>query len=208
MQSVTNKEDYEFGDLTKGVIGKAGRAVTYSGKTLSMINDHNIHEAVELLNIFWTKSMNYEEQREAFIVFVYLGAALVLSYNFVANAMSGLVFAAAWTNMSASTGLSPLSPGMWLKFLERKATYDLFFGGPCLPVRAIITIPWFFYYRNFVVGMASRSPMREKMPALNRCMSLLVSWAVANLAFVGGLTFLLVKLLSFKTGVPVFPATL
>ena len=205
VQSVTGKENYQFGDLTRGTLNAAGGVLTYSEKTLGLMRDHNIHELVELMNLYWTRSMNYEERKEAFVVFVYLGAILVLSYNFVANVMSGLVFCAAWAMQSVATGASPLAPGMWAAFLQKKATLDVFFGGPCLPLRAIVTIPWFFRYRKMVVGMAYRSPLRQKLPIINRCMSLLMSWVVFNLAFVGGVTFSLLKLLALRTGVPVFP---
>eukprot|EP00581_Thalassiosira_minuscula_P012266 CAMPEP_0183719564 /NCGR_PEP_ID=MMETSP0737-20130205/12441_1 /TAXON_ID=385413 /ORGANISM="Thalassiosira miniscula, Strain CCMP1093" /LENGTH=338 /DNA_ID=CAMNT_0025949283 /DNA_START=149 /DNA_END=1162 /DNA_ORIENTATION=+ len=196
VKSVTGREDYKFGDLTKGTINAAGSVMTYSEKTLSVLKDNNIHELVELLNLYWMKRMDDEERREAFTVFVYLGAIIVLSYNFVANLMSGMVFAAAWTKVSAATGVSPLSPGMWAKLIETKSTLDLFFGGPCLPARAIITIPWFFTYRRLVVTAASNSPLREKYPIINRCMSLLLSYVVGNLAFLGGVTFLMIKMLS------------
>ncbi|KAL7534292.1 hypothetical protein ACHAXR_007905 [Thalassiosira sp. AJA248-18] len=205
VKSVTGNDEYQFGDLTKGTIKRAGGVLTYSEKTLGLMREANIHEFVELMNFFWTKSMNDEERKEAFAVVVYLGAIVVLSYNFVANVMSGMVLAAAWTKSSMATGMSPLSPGMWSKFLETKSTLELFFGGPCLPVRAIITIPFFFSYRKFVVARANYSPLRERFPIINRCMSLILAWVVANLAFVGGMTFLMVKVLSLWTGVPVFP---
>ena len=150
----------------------------------------------------------HEERKESFAVAVYLGAILVLSYNWVANVMSGMVFAAAWARMSLATGVSPLTPGMWSRFLETKATFDMFFGGPCLPVRAIVTIPFFFNYRKLVVGMAYLSPLRAKFPILNRVVSILLSYVVFNLAFVGGMTHYLIRLLSMWTGVPMSPAAI
>lgn len=198
-------EDYKFGDLTKSTIQKTGAVISYSERTLALLRDNNIHEFVELLNAYWSKRMNYEERKEAFTVFVYLGAILVLAYNFVSNVMAGIVFAAAWARTCASSGVSPLAPGMWPKFLEIKATLDIIFGGPCLPVRAIITIPWFFCYRRFVVSLASNSPMRERYPIINRCMSVLLSYLVANIALVGGGTLLMIKMVSWRTGLAVFP---
>lgn len=205
MRSVTGNEEYRFGDLTRGTLNAADGLMTYSEKTLGLMRDHDIHELVKLSNHFWGKTMNYEERKEAFTVFVYLGAILVLSYNFVANMMSGMIFAASWALTSRATGASPLAPGVWPKLLETQSSLDLFFGGPCLPVRAIVTIPWFFKYRKFVRGLARNSPLREKFPIINRCMSLIVSWVVANLAFVGCITFGMIKLLSFWTGVPFSP---
>ena len=167
------------------------------------MRDANIHEAIELLNIFWNKSMTEAERKEAFTVIVYLGAIMVLAYNFIANVMNGIIFAATWTKVSRGVGNSPLSA--WPLFLERKATMEMFFGMPCLPARAIITIPFFFRYRKFVVAIANKSPLREKFPIINRYMSLILSWLLANLGVVGGFTYLLVKASSLVTGVPVFP---
>ena len=164
---------------------------------------HFTDEAIELLNIFWNKSMTEAERKEAFTVIVYLGAIMVLAYNFIANVMNGMVFAATWAKVSIATGASPVS--VWPLFLERKATMDMFFGNPFLPARAIITIPFFFRYRKLVVAMANRSPLREKFPIINRYMSLIMSWLIVNLGVVGGFTYLLVKASSLVTGVPVFP---
>eukprot|EP00984_Skeletonema_dohrnii_P027582 scaffold17175_cov126-Skeletonema_dohrnii-CCMP3373.AAC.1 len=44
--------------------------LTYSEKTLSLLRGANVHEAVELLNLFWNKNMNHEERVEAFAVVV------------------------------------------------------------------------------------------------------------------------------------------
>lgn len=208
VHSVTGNEEYKFGDLSRGTLKAAGSAMTYSEKTLSALRDHNIHELVEILNLYWNRSMSYNERTEAFTVFVYLGAILTLAYNFVANVMAGMVFAAAWTKISMATGASPLSPGNWEKFLKVKSTMDIFFDGPCLPARAIITIPWFFRYRKFVVATACKSPLREKFPIMNRYISLILTWLSANVAFVGGVTFFMVKMGSLFSGVPVFPAAL
>eukprot|EP00804_Cyclotella_cryptica_P002856 CCRYP_009372-RE/>CCRYP_009372-RE protein AED:0.24 eAED:0.24 QI:0/0.8/0.83/1/0.2/0/6/1612/224 len=113
VKSITKNEDYQFGDLTRvavdSVKSSAGKVLTYSEKTLSLLRDANIHELVELLNFFWTNNMTFEEQRESFVVLVYLGAIIVLAYSSVANLMSGMVFAAAWHKVSITTGTSPLS---------------------------------------------------------------------------------------------------
>lgn len=205
VQSVTGNEDYKFGDLTRKTMQTAGGVVTYSKKSLGLIRDNNIHELVALMNLYWTEIMNSEERREASVVLLYLGATIILAYNFVANAMQGMVFAAAWTIVSIRTGTSPLSQGMWSKLLGTKSALDMFFGGPCTPVRAVLTIPWFFHYRRFVVSLACCSPLRGKHPITRRLVSVIVSCLVANVVFVGGVTLLLVKVLSLWTGVPVFP---
>lgn len=179
------------------------KIMTYSEKTLSLLRDANIHELVELLNFFWTNNMTFEEQREAFAVLVYLGAIIVLAYNFIANLMSGIVFSAAWYKVAIATGASPIAA--WPTFLQTKTTLDMIFGGPCLPLRVAATIPWFFNYRKLVVTAAYFSPLRERFPIINRCLSLFLSWIIVNLAVVGGVTFLMVQFASIRSGVPIFP---
>mmetsp|Transcript_35243 Transcript_35243/g.71997 ORF Transcript_35243/g.71997 Transcript_35243/m.71997 type:complete len:350 (-) Transcript_35243:97-1146(-) len=206
VRSVIKNEDYRFGDLTKGAVSTVRSStegfLTYSEKTLSLLRGANIHEAVELLNLFWNKNMNHEERVEAFAVVVYLGAIMVLSYSFIANLMQGMVFAAAWYKVAAASGQSPLaSSQLWSSFLETKSTLDYVFGGQFLPVRVAATIPWFFKYRGLVVRTAYFSPLREKFPILNRVVSLLTSWVFANLAFVGWATYQMVKLASIRAGV-------
>lgn len=146
--------------------------------------------------------MTFDEQMEAFAVIVYLGAIIVLAYNFIANLMTGLVFAAAWYKVAVATGSSPMTT--WDTFLQMKATLEIIFGGPFLPLRVAATIPWFFQYRKFVVATAYLSPLREKFPVLNRCVSLLLSWVILNLAFVGGVTFMIIQYASLRSGVPIF----
>lgn len=46
--------------------------------------------------------------------------------------------------------------------------------------------------------------MREKFPIVNRYASLIISWMVANLAFVGGITLMMMKFGSLLSGVPIF----
>ena len=196
----------KFGDLSRGAVRTVRSStegiLTYSEKTLSLMREANIHEVVQLLNYFWTHTMNFDERKEAFAVLVYLGAILVLSYSFIANLMDGMVFAVAWYKVAAASGQTPFaSPELWTKFMQTKSMLDFIFGGPFLPARVAATIPWFFTYRQMVVRTATISPLREKYPILNRIMSLLTWWAFANLAFVGGFTYLLVNLASLKAGV-------
>lgn len=202
VRSVTGDEDYEFGDLTRASLN----VMTYSEKSVNALRRNNIHEVIELLNLYWTRSMSQEERREVFTVAVFTGAIIILAYNFVSNLVAGVVFAAAFRKISIATGVSPLAGGVsWSKFLEAKSAMDMFFGGPCVPAKAIVTIPFLFKYRKFVVAVANRSPLRERFPIVNRYFSLIISWIVANLGCVGGLTLLMMKLGSLSAGIPIFP---
>lgn len=202
VQQLLDDEEYQFGDLTKGAIGRADRIMTYSEKSMSLMREANVHELVELMNLYWTKSMNQEERVEAFATAVYLGAILVLAFNFVSNMFEGVVFAGVWHRYASHYAQSPLLD--WAGFLRMKQTADLVFGTPFLPARAIISIPFFFKYRKAVVRIAYKSPLRYRFPIINRSMSLLLSWVGLNLGLVAALTYGLVKASSLRTGVSIF----
>ena len=197
VHKATGNDDYHFGDLTKGTISKVSKTgtnvLTYSEKTLSLMREADIHELVELTRFFWTRNMNYEQKRETFVVIVYLGAVLVLAYNFVANINAALVNAAAWTMASVKLGVSPLSAaaiatatasgglGGWDTFLRAQKTLDMCFGGPFLPARVATTIPIFFKYQHWIRKLEARFPLKDKYPILNRVASLLTMWIGLNL---------------------------
>jgi hypothetical protein len=85
----------------------------------------------------------------------------------------------------------------------------MIFGGPFLPVRAILTVKLFFPYRRFAVGVFRRLPaLRNKFPLLYRMACILFMWIVVNLASVAVFTAGMVWLTSQWTGVPVFPASI
>ena len=176
--------------------------MTYSEKSLSLMRQANVHELVELMNLYWTKSMNQEERVEAFATVVYLGAILVLAFNFVSNLFDGVVFASIWHRYVSTRAQSPLLD--WAGFLKMKQTADMVFGTPFLPFRAIVSIPFFFKYRQIVVGIAYKSPLRHRYPIINRSVSLLISWIVTNLGLVAAITYGLVKMSSLNTGVSIF----
>jgi hypothetical protein len=190
VKTLTGNEAYNFGDLTK---------------ILKAFSENDVHELIDMANVYWNTRMKQQERDETFTVAVFTGAIVILAYNFVANVVSGLVFAYSWTKISSQTGVSPLSNGnIWSQCLKMKQTMDIFFGGPCVPAKAIVTIPFFFKYRRFVVGIANKSPLRKQFPIVNRYTSLILSWVVANLGVVGGLTLLIMKLGSLKTGISLF----
>lgn len=201
VRSVTHNEDYQFGDFAKGTIGAAGSAMTYVEKSLEAFHDGDIHDLIELMNMYYNKHMKEKERIEAFTVVVYTGAIMILAYNFIANLMSGMVLAAAWTKVVIETAVTSSSPllsvddmKLWTKVFHVQSIMEKFFGGPCLPARALITIPFFFQYRKFVIGMARYSPVRAKYPIITRYSSLILSWVVANIVFVGGITLLTIRL--------------
>jgi hypothetical protein len=197
-------------DITKGAISSLSKpvnnALSGAERTLSLVREANIHELVAVSNVIWTDNLNDEQRRETWIVVIHLAAIAVLAYNFVSNIQAGMVTAAAWTRTSILTGMSPLTPGNWALFLQIQSTLNMVFGGPFLPVRAIVTIKWFFPYRRLVVGVERRSPLHSKYPLISRVTSVLGMWLVINLASVGILTACMVWLGSLWTGVPVIPA--
>ena len=152
----------------------------------------------------WSGNLTEEQRKETWIVLLQLGAIAVLAYSFIANVQAGMVMAVAWGQTSRLTGMSPLAPGNWARFLQIQSTLNMVFGGPFLPARAIITVKWFFPYRRLAVGVLRRLPFQKKYPLLNRIACLLFMWIVVNLVSVGVLTAGMVWLTSLWTGVPVF----
>jgi hypothetical protein len=206
VRSVTQNEDYHFGDFAKGTIGAAGSAMTYVEKSLEAFHDGDIHDFIELMNMYYNNHMGEKERIEAFTVVVYTGAIIILAYNFIANLMSGMVLAAAFTKVVMETVAGISSPPLisvdmmlWTKVFHVQSIMEKFFGGPCLPARALITIPFFFQYRKFVIGMAQYSPLRTNFPIITRYSSLILSWVVANIVFVGGITLLMIKFAALLT---------
>ena len=202
VRSVTQNEDYHFGDFAKGTIG----AATYVEKSLEAFHDGDIHDFIELMNMYYNNHMGEKERIEAFTVVVYTGAIMILAYNFIANLMSGMVLAAAFTKVVMETVAGTSSPTLisvdmmlWTKVFHVQSIMEKFFGGPFLPARALITIPFFFQYRKFVIGMARYSPLRIKFPIITRFSSLILSWVVANIVFVGGITLFMIKFAALLT---------
>jgi hypothetical protein len=162
---------------------------------------------VALTNAMWSRNLTEQQRKETWIVLLQLGAIAVLAYSFIANVQAGIVMAVAWGQTSRTTGMSPLAHcESWAQFLQNQSTLNMIFGGPFLPVRAIITVKWFFPYRRFAVGVLRRLPLRNKFPLLNRIACILFMWIVVNLASVGVLTAGMVWLTSRWTGVPVAPS--
>ena len=167
------------------------------------MREANIHELVELTKFFWTQNMNDMQRREAFVVIIYLGAVLVLAYNFVANINAGLANAAAWHMASTKLGASPLAvTGGLDTFLKAQRTLDLVFGGPFLPARVAITIPIFFNYQHWIRWLGTRLPLRARYPILNRIASLLMMWIGVNLVTYSAVSVGFAWLASLLSGVP------
>lgn len=174
---------------------------------MNLVREANIHELVALTNAMWSRNLTEQQRKETWIVLLQLGAIAVLAYSFIANVQAGMVMAVAWGQTSRTTGMSPLAHcESWAQFLQNQSTLNMIFGGPFLPVRAIITVKWFFPYRRFAVGVLRRLPLRNKFPLLNRIACILFMWIVVNLASVGVLTAGMVWLTSRWTGVPVAPS--
>ena len=187
--------------LSKPVEG----ALLGAERTLSLVREANIHEVVALSRVFWSDNLNEEQRRQTWIVMIHLAAVAVLAYNCVANVQKGIIAAAAWTRASVVMGVSPLTSGHWSHFLQIQQTLDMIFGTPFLPVRAIVTVKFFFPYRRWLVGWQHRSPLRKSYPLLNRVLSVLGMWLVVNLFSVLLLTTVTIWLGSLWAKVPVWP---
>lgn len=209
VHAIPGQEDYHFGDITKGAVKKVSEPVERvlsEAVQVSLIREGSVDELVELSKVFWKERLSSKQRREAIIVGVYFGATAILSYNFVSNLMEGMVVAAAWTRTSVVSGASPLSPGMWPKFMQCRATLNTLFGNPCLPARAIVTVPFFFRFRLLIQWMVVNFPLKKKYTALRRTIAIALTWVVVNLAMVGLFTGGLIWLGSVWSGVPIIAA--
>ena len=224
VREVTGKEDYELGDLTRGAVSEVAKrstaVLTYGEGALGLIREANIHEIVELSRYFWTRSMTDAQRRETFVVFVSLGAIIVLAYNFLANINGALISVAAWTATAARLGASPLAaagapPALsasflsavagtegWTSFLRTRDALGMLLYGPLLPVRVAALIPFFFTYRRWVVAWERRGRLAERYPIVSRVLTLLGMFVTVNCVLVGAAAVGLAWLSSLATGVP------
>ena len=223
-REVTGKEDYELGDLTRGAVSEVAKrstaVLTYGEGALGLIREANIHEIVELSRYFWTRSMTDAQRRETFVVFVSLGAIIVLAYNFLANINGALISVAAWTATAARLGASPLAaagapPALsasflsavagtegWTSFLRTRDALGMLLYGPLLPVRVAALIPFFFTYRRWMVAWERRGRLAERYPIVSRVLTLLGMFVTVNCVLVGAAAVGLAWLSSLATGVP------
>jgi hypothetical protein len=196
VRKVTGDENYKFGDYSSNILNGAD-------KVLMSWRDDGINEFTKT---FWRDSFTPQQRRDAVLAMFQLGSIAILSFGFVSNCFLSGTFALAWTMASTSTGLSPLSPDQWPKFLQTLQTLRLVFDLPMLPARVLLAICLTPHYRKAVVALQKQLPWKQKKPILNRLMALGLFFAIANGLALVLCTAFFVWLGGLLTGISFLPA--
>jgi hypothetical protein len=169
--------------------------------TSNRSNDSGAAEGVSDVASWRTKVRNYfrgpqdgltTKQRLA-----KMGLAAALSYGWVSNMSYSVSVSVAWYIFSKQTGLSPLAPGQWKKFLAVYAGFWMF-NNIVRPIRVGMAVAISPKFDNFVTSLQDR--MR-----VSRATAVTITVVLANL--IGTTLFMSsgIAIAAIAAGVPVFP---
>jgi len=134
-----------------------------------------------------------------------LGIDAFFCYGLVSNLNAGLTISVAWLTFCQSTGLSPLAPGQWPKFLAIYATIYATFGTVTRPFRMAGSVAVTPLFSRGIKRLQARLPFGETRPKLNRTLAIVIVSIIGNIVC----TFLLIGagiwLAGLVSGVPAFP---
>uniref|UniRef100_A0A7S3Z103 Uncharacterized protein n=1 Tax=Lotharella globosa TaxID=91324 RepID=A0A7S3Z103_9EUKA len=143
-------------------------------------------------NLF--QKMNLDRKRMA-----ELGLGCLLSYGFVSNINVGILTSIAWGSFSLNTGLSPLAPGQWAKFVAVQVGLYAVFGNLLRPLRLAISIAIAPMFDRIISFLQTRLKIPKSMAVLA---NVVIFNFIINIAFmVTG-----IWLASTIVGVPAIPA--
>lgn len=134
-----------------------------------------------------------------------LGVDAFFTYGVVSNINAGFTVALAWSTFSKATGLSPLAPGCWGKFLGTYAGIYLSLGSILRPFRFALAVGATPLYTKLITGVRDNIPFRESRPKLNRTLALILVSLALNVVGTSLIIFLGIWGAGFLTGVPAFP---
>jgi len=126
------------------------------------------------------------------------GMSVALSYGWVSNVSYSITVSIAWYLFSKRTGLSPLAPGQWTKFLAVYAGFWVF-NNIVRPVRLGISVGVSVYFDRIV----------QKIQDIFRVKKGMAIGLTVFFANIVGTTILMssgILLASLAAGVPIFPA--
>lgn len=136
-----------------------------------------------------------------------LGVDAFFTYGLVSNLNAGLTISFAWFSFCQQTGLSPLAPGQWPKFLLTYGVIYATFGTVTRPLRMAFSVSVTPLFSSVMKRLQARMPFAETRPKLNRTLTLLLFSVVGNMLC----TFLLIAAgvwtAGIVSGVPPFPAS-
>lgn len=134
-----------------------------------------------------------------------LGFDAFFTYGFVSNVNAGLTIALAWGTFTKSSGLSPLVPGQWSKFLAVYVGIYATLGTVLRPFRMALAVGLTPGFTRLVKALMASLPFYESRPKLNRTLAMIVVSFFGNIGVTCGIVALGVWVSSLVTGVPVAP---
>ncbi|CAJ1953340.1 unnamed protein product [Cylindrotheca closterium] len=124
------------------------------------------------------------------------GLSVMLSYGWVSNVSYSITVSLAWFIFSKQTGLSPLAPQQWKKFL---AVYSGFyvFNNIVRPIRLGISVGVSLYFERLVKTI-------QELLRVKKGVAIFITVFLANVVGTIALMCLGIWLASMAAGVPVF----
>ena len=148
----------------------------------------------------WTKKYANKD------VLAKLGIDAFFTYGFVSNVNAGITIALAWGTFTRASGLSPLAPEQWSKFLAVYVGIYATLGTVLRPFRLAIAVGMTPGFSAIVKRLQTSMPFYGKRPKLARTAALVIVSFLGNICVTCGVAGLGIYISSVFTGVPVFPA--
>eukprot|EP00980_Cylindrotheca_fusiformis_P028141 scaffold22583_cov106-Cylindrotheca_fusiformis.AAC.12 len=124
------------------------------------------------------------------------GLSVVLSYGWVSNVSYAISVSIAWYIFSSQTGLSPLAPGQWKKFLGVYAGFWVF-NNMVRPIRFALSVGVSLYFERLVENIQTTFRVRKGV-------AIFLTVFLANVVGTIALSGAGIWLASLAAGVPVF----
>mmetsp|Transcript_45821 Transcript_45821/g.51089 ORF Transcript_45821/g.51089 Transcript_45821/m.51089 type:complete len:249 (-) Transcript_45821:282-1028(-) len=124
-----------------------------------------------------------------------MGLSALLSYGFVSNMSYCVSVGLAWFGFSKQTGLSPLAPGQWKKFLAVYAGFYVF-NNIVRPIRLAISVGVTPYFDKAVARV-------QRKTGLKKSLSIGIVVFLANICGTTSLMGLAIWIASIAAGVPI-----
>jgi len=124
------------------------------------------------------------------------GLSVVLSYGWVSNVSYSISVSLAWFIFSKQTGLSPLAPQQWKKFLAVYAGFYVF-NNMVRPIRLGISVGVSLYFERLVNAIQERLRVKKGV-------AIFITVFLANVVGTIALMCSGIWLASLAAGVPVF----
>jgi hypothetical protein len=135
-----------------------------------------------------------------------LGVDAFFTYGLVSNLNAGLTISFAWFSFCQQTGLSPLAPGQWPKFLLTYGVIYATLGTVTRPFRMAFGVSITPLFSRAMKRLQERMPFAETRPKLNRTLTLLLFSVFGNMLCTFALIAAGVWAAGALSGVPPFPA--